>query len=79
MYQFSNRECFNGRYLIPVNQFNQHHHWPPSHVKCDCSELAEHQIRRNRGNFYPTYILECSSCKNKYQLIRGTRQFECLS
>ncbi|HFD0846062.1 hypothetical protein ACVTYA_13585 [Enterococcus hirae] len=76
MYQFSNRECFYGRYLIPVNQFNQRNHWPPTHIKCDCSELAEHQMRRKQGNFYSTYIWKCPSCKSKYQLIRGTRNFE---
>ncbi|EMF0420775.1 hypothetical protein IL099_001675 [Enterococcus hirae] len=74
MYQFSNRECFWGRYLIPINQFNQRYHWPPTYIKCDCSELAEHQWRRNQG--HSTRRWKCSNCKRQYRLIRGTRNFE---
>lgn len=76
MYPFINRECFDGKYLIPVNQFNQCYHWPPSHIRCDCSELAEHQVIRKQGNFYPTYVWQCSNCQRKYRLIRGTKCFE---
>ena len=76
MYQFSNRECYDGKYLIPVTQFNQSYHWPPSHIKCDCSELAKHQFIRSRGYFYPTFIWQCPICQKKYRLIQGTRTFE---
>ena len=79
MYQFSNRECFEGRFLLSINQFNCQYYWPPRYIKCDCEELAEHQIRRNRGNFYPTYIWECPNCRSNFRLIRGTRDFERLS
>lgn len=49
---FSNRECFWGRNYIPVDYFNKAHCWPPTYVKCDCSELAKHKTYMKNGHFY---------------------------
>lgn len=73
---FSNRKCFWGIYQIPIDQFNKKHCWPPTYIKCGCSELAKHQIRRKNGHCYGTYMWQCSNCKNQYQLIKGTTNFE---
>lgn len=76
MYQFSNRECFWGRYQIPVDQFNQQYCWPPTYIKCNCSELARHKKYLKNNHYCDTYVWECPNCQKKYRLIRGTRNFE---
>ena len=48
---FSNRECFWGIDLIPVDQFNQQYCWPPTYIKCDCSELAKHMKYVKENHF----------------------------
>ncbi|WP_271018516.1 hypothetical protein [Enterococcus faecium] len=59
---FSNRECFWGRYQIPIDQFNKQYCWPPTYMK--------------NGHSYDTYIWECPSCQSQYRLVNGTTHFE---
>ena len=48
---FSNRECFWGIDRIPIDQFNQQYCWPPTYIKCDCSELAKHMKYMKENHF----------------------------
>lgn len=72
MYQFSNRECFWGRNYLPVDDFNYIYCWPPTYIKCDCSELAEYQ----KKGLHSMDVWQCPNCGKKYRLIQGTRNFE---
>ncbi|HFC9356570.1 TPA: hypothetical protein ACF1RY_002427 [Enterococcus hirae] len=73
---FSNRECFWGIDRIPIDQFNQQYCWPPTYIKCDCSELAKHMKYMKENHFYNMYVWECSKCKKRYALVKGTTHFE---
>lgn len=57
-------------------KFNKAHCWPPTYVKCDCSELAKHKTYMKNGHFYDTSVWECLKCKKKYALVKGTTHFE---
>ncbi|OTP11144.1 hypothetical protein A5844_001278 [Enterococcus sp. 10A9_DIV0425] len=38
-------ETFEGSFMIPVDQHNDKHYWPSTHILCDYGELAKHDYR----------------------------------
>lgn len=74
-----NREAFGGNFMIPIDQHNFRHYWPPTHVRCDCGELAQHVYRESHNHRYGTLKWRCATCERVFGLEKGTQQFYLLT